>query len=312
MWTIPEPAAESNPADGLPATRRQVYTRLAMRPGGILLRLVEGFVVRLVAAAMLLSLAAAAPARAGRETISIPVTEPQPATITGDLYTPSGKGPYPAVVLFHGCGGVSPNVPAWALWLQSEGYAALVVDSFQGRGLRNLCADTRPLTPAVRAADVYAAAAKLQAMGVVDGDRIAAMGFSHGGSTVLAAWRTQAKHSDAKLRALIALYPGCGSQQPPPPDAAPLLILAGGKDDWTPAESCQTLADASREAGRPVTIVVYPDARHHFDGVDLKRQVFVSIAKGGKGATMEYNPKAHEDSEKQVKQFLAAQLKARS
>jgi hypothetical protein len=30
MWTIPEPAAESNPADGLPAKWRQVYTRLAM------------------------------------------------------------------------------------------------------------------------------------------------------------------------------------------------------------------------------------------------------------------------------------------
>ena len=310
MWTIPEPAAESNPADGLPAKRRQVYTRLAMRRGVILLWLAEGVIVRLVAAAMLLSLAAAGPARAGRETISIAVTEPQPATITGDLYTPSGKGPYPAVVLFHGCGGVSPNVPAWAQWLQSEGYAALVVDSFQGRGLRNLCADSRPLTPAVRAADVYAAAAKLQSMGVVDGDRIAAMGFSHGGSTVLAAWRTQRKHPDVKLRALIALYPGCGSQQLPPPDAAPLLILAGGKDDWTPAESCQKLADAAREAGRPVTIVVYPDARHHFDGAHLKRPVFVSIAKGGKGATVEYNPKAHEDSEKQVKNFLAAQLRS--
>jgi dienelactone hydrolase len=56
--------------------------------------------------------------------------------------------------------------------------------------------------------------------------------------------------------------------------------------------------------------VVYPDARHHFDGADLKRPVFVSIAKGGKGATVEYNPKAHEDSEKQVKQFLAAQLRS--
>ena len=262
-----------------------------------------------MAAGTLLSLAAAGPAQAGRETISIAVTEPQPATITGDLYTPSGKGPYAAVVLFHGCGGVSPNVPAWAQWLQSEGYAALVVDSFQGRGLRNLCADSRPLTPAVRAADVYAAAAKLKAMGVVDGDRIAAMGFSHGGGTVLSAWRTQSKHPDVKLRALIALYPGCGSQQLPPTDAAPLLILAGANDDWTPPESCQTLAEAAREAGHPVTIVVYPDARHHFDGAHLKRPVFVSIAKGGKGATVEYNPKAHEDSEKQVKQFLAAQLR---
>lgn len=281
-----------------------------MKRGGILRWLAKGVIVRLVAAATVLSLAAAGPARAGRETISIPVTEPQPATITGDLYTPSGKGPHPAVVLLHGCGGVSPNVPAWAQWLQSEGYAALVVDSFQGRGLRNLCADSHPLMPAVRAADVYAAAAKLKSMGVVDGNRIAAMGFSHGGGTVLSAGRTQSKHPDVKLRALIALYPGCGSQLLPPPDAAPLLILAGGKDDWTPAEPCQKLADAAREAGRPVTIVVYPDAHHCFDGAHLKKLVFVSIARGGKGATLEYNPKAHEDSEKQVKQFLAAQLRS--
>jgi dienelactone hydrolase len=280
-----------------------------MRPGVILLWLAQGFVVRLVAAAMLLSLAAAGPVRAGRETISIAVTEPQPATITGDLYTPSGKGPYPAVVLLHGCGGVAANGLAWAQWLQSEGYAALIVDSFQGRGLRNLCADSSPLKPAVRAADVYAAAAKLQSMGVVDGDRIAAMGFSHGGATVLMAWRTQSKHPEVKLRALLALYPGCGSQLPPP-DVAPLLILAGAKDDWAPPENCQKLADAAREAGRPVTIVVYPDARHAFDAANLKRPVFVSIAKGGKGATVEYNPKAHEDSEKQVKHFLAAQLRS--
>ena len=197
----------------MPATRRQVYTRLAMRRGTALAR-------RRASSSgswrrRCCSRSPPRPARAGRETISIPVTEPQPATITGDLYTPSGKSPYPAVVLFHGCGGVTPNVPAWAQWLQSEGYAALVVDSFQGRGLRNLCADSRPLMPAVRAADVYAAAAKLQSMGVVDGDRIAAMGFSHGGGTVLAAWRTQSKHPDVKLRALIAFYPGCGSQLAP-------------------------------------------------------------------------------------------------
>jgi dienelactone hydrolase len=187
-------------------------------------------------------------------------------------------------------------------------YAALVVDSFQGRGLQNLCADSRPLTPAVRAADVYACAAKLKSMGVIDGNRIAAMGFSHGGGTVLAAWRTQSRHPDVKLSAMIALYPGCGAQTLPS-DAVPLLILAGGKDDWTRAEICQKRAAAAREAGRPVTIVVYPEAAHHFDGAHLKKRTFVSIAKGGKGATVEYNADAHADSEEQVKQFLAAQLK---
>ena len=262
---------------------------------------------RLGIATAILSLAVVSTAFAGRENISIPVTEPQAATLTGDLYTPSGKGPYPAVVLFHGCGGITPNGPAWAQWLQGQGYAALVVDSFQGRGLRNLCADSRPLMPGVRAGDVYAAAAKLKELGVVDGDRVAAMGFSHGGGTVIAAWRTQSKHPEVKLRAVVALYPGCVSQVPTG-DAAPLLVLAGGQDDWTPAENCQKLADAARAAGKNVTLVIYPDAHHHFDGAHLNKRVFVSTAKGGKGATMEYNAKAHDDAEKQVKRFLAAQL----
>jgi len=247
---------------------------------------------------------------AGRETISVSVTDPQPATLTGDLYTPSGAtAPVPAVVLFHGCGGITPNGPAWAQWLQGQGYAALVLDSFQGRGLRNLCADSKPLTPVVRAADVFAAVLKLKSMSGIDGDRIAAMGFSHGGSTVLAAaWRLQRRYADAKVKAFVALYPGC-SNQTVPPDAAPLLILAGAKDDWTPPEPCQTLAETAKSAGKPVSIVVYPDARHHFDGAHLTKARYISIARGGKGATVEYNAAAHEDSEKQVKQFLAAQLK---
>src|SRR5215470_19088969 len=93
----------------------------------------------------------ALPAHAGRETISIAVAEPQPATLTGELFTPSRGGLHPAVVLLHGCGGITPNVGAWAQWLQGEGYAALVLDSFQGRGLRNLCGDSSPLLPAARA-----------------------------------------------------------------------------------------------------------------------------------------------------------------
>ena len=194
-------------------------------------------------------------ARAGREETTRSGHRPS-ATITGDLYTPSGKGPYPAVVLLHGCGGVSPNVLAWAQWLQSEGYAALVVDSFQGRGLRNLCADSHPLIPAVRAADVYAAAAKLQAMGVVDGDRIAAMGFSHGGSTVLAAWRTQRKHPDVKLRALIALYPGWQPASTARCGAAP--HLAGGKDMMDSRRELTKLRTRRARGGARLTIVVYP------------------------------------------------------
>jgi hypothetical protein len=49
--------------------------------------------------------------------------------------------------------------------------------------------------------------------------------------------------------------------------------------------------------------------RATFDAAHLRRRVFVAVARGGKGATVEYNPRAHEDAEKQVKQFLQLQLK---
>ncbi len=252
-----------------------------------------------------------ASAEAGRQSLAIPVTGPQPATLTGDPFTPSGTpsgaGPRPAVILLHGCSGVTRNVTAWATWLQSEGYAALVLDSFSARSLRTVCGDPRPLMGDVRAHDVFAAAARLKTLAGVDGNRIAVMGFSHGGWTALWVWRTQARHPEARLKALIALYPAC-SPVLPRGEAPPLLMLLGGQDDWTPAEPCSKLADAARQAGRAVSVVLYPEARHAFDAANLRGRVHVAVARGGKGATVEYNPKAHDDAEKQVRQFLQTQL----
>ena len=51
-----------------------------------------------------------------------------------------------------------------------------------------------------------------------------------------------------------------------------------------------------------------PGARHHFDGAELRKLTIVADARGGRGATMDYDPAAHEDAEKQVRVFLAAHL----
>ncbi len=52
----------------------------------------------------------------------------------------------------------------------------------------------------------------------------------------------------------------------------------------------------------------YPDAHHAFDGARPKKNTYVAAVRGGKGATVEYNLGAHEDSEKQVKPLLETQL----
>jgi len=87
-----------------------------------------------------------------------------------------------------------------------------------------------------------------------------------------------------------------------------VLMLLGGKDDWTPAAPCEALAHAASRTGRSVTAIVYPDAHHHFDGAELRRRVIVPDARGGLGATIEYNPRALEDAEKQVRAFLKENL----
>ena len=56
--------------------------------------------------------------------------------LTGRLNKPDGEGPFPAIVLLHGCGGIQPKRDhRWAERLSGWGYVTLQVDSFWPRGL---------------------------------------------------------------------------------------------------------------------------------------------------------------------------------
>ncbi len=297
------------------------------RPGDLRRRLLEptragtrsrfGFIAAICAASALIQSAAAgslAPAPASAETITVPVTLPRAATLTGDLQLPSGQGPHPAVILLHGCAGINASVASWARWLRGEGYATLELDSLGGRSLTTVCLDSRPLSMTNRAGDVFAAAAEMKKIAAIDAGRIAALGFSHGGGTAIVASGSGARHPEASVRAFVALWPGCGTGMPIGP--APVLMLLGGKDDWTPPEACQALAGAARATGNPVEVVVYPDAGHGFGYAHLRDlrgptpgRVVIPGARGGRGATMEYNPSAHADAEKRVSTYLAGQLR---
>ena len=131
--------------------------------------------------------------------------------------------------------------------------------------------------------------------------------WGYGGWTALAAATIEDRYPEIALRGFIAFYPGCGKGLALP-GTAPVLILTGGKDDWTPAGPCLPMAESSRAAGRDVTAVIYPEARHHFAGAEVRGIVFVPDARRNKGATIQYNPAAHEDSEKQILRFLKAHL----
>jgi dienelactone hydrolase len=85
-------------------------------------------------------------------------------------------------------------------------------------------------------------------------------------------------------------------------------MLLGGADDWTPPAPCQRLALRAR-GHRVVEETTYPDARHAFDGRHLRGRVFVADARRGQGATVEYNPAAHADAERKIRDFLGRYLR---
>ena len=71
-------------------------------------------------------------------------------TLYAWLSTPPGNGPFPVVILAHGCNGLFetntngtyvgawPQYTFWADWLISKGYGVLFLDSYTGRGINNV------------------------------------------------------------------------------------------------------------------------------------------------------------------------------
>jgi poly(3-hydroxybutyrate) depolymerase len=82
--------------------------------------------------------------------------------ISGNLYKPEGNGPFPAVVVLHGCAGIDDHFRAWAEQLKKWGYVALIVDSFGPRGVDRVCGHSYKVPDIIRAADSYGAAIYLK------------------------------------------------------------------------------------------------------------------------------------------------------
>jgi dienelactone hydrolase len=201
------------------------------------------------------------------------LTPGDPVVLSGDLGFPAGAGPFPAVVLMHGCGGLGNAEQGWIAPLRDGGYATFVVDSFGGRGLREVCSDARRLSAFQRIPDAYGALRILATHPRVDASRIALMGFSHGGILTLGAATAWAKRHYAPpgrpaFRAFVPFYPYCNASFPEVLEiSAPLRIHTGELDDWTPAAPCRELVTALKSAGQDAEITVYPGAHHSFDNV---------------------------------------------
>jgi dienelactone hydrolase len=182
-----------------------------------------------------------------------------------ELFMPRGAGPFPAVVVLHGCDGVGRHYRMWARTLNSWGYAALVVDSFRPRGVTTVCNHGKLLPPALRARDAFNGADYLRSLPLVDPARIGVIGFSHGGATVLKAVLAETidQASAKPFDVAVAFYPGC--EPPRSALATDTLILIGEADDWTPVDRCIRWRDQAETNGHALRMKTYPGAVHGFE-----------------------------------------------
>ena len=105
----------------------------------------------------------------------------QPPHLLGYLARPDGSGPFPAVVVLHGCNGFSGASATIADRLKSLGYVALTIDSLGPRNSSSECGHFF----IGQATDAYAALRYLSQQPFVDPDRVAVLGNSMGGSSAL-------------------------------------------------------------------------------------------------------------------------------
>lgn len=267
--------------------------------------------------------------------------------LAGQLRIPrGGEDRLPAVILLHGSGGYGANVEVWSAAFNRMGIATFAVDSFTGRGLQAVSADQARLGRLNMILDAYGALRLLTTHPRIDPGRIALMGFSRGGQSVLYAGmqRFKAMHGPegAEFAAYLPFYPSCGTvfREDERLSGKPVRIHHGAADDYVPVAPCRSYVERLTKAGVDVTLTEYPDAHHTFDNPLLKEGpqpagrsqtvrscdtreadggVIVNTATGKpftyddacveRGPNVGYNAAAHAAATKSVTEFLRTTFK---
>lgn len=191
----------------------------------------------------------------------------------------------PAVLLFHGCGGMRPHLPRYAQAAVEQGWSAIVVDSYAPRGwsrpyaLASVCSGAQ-FWGRERAGDVLAATWGVVEEGWADPGALALAGWSHGAWAVMdlmtmpltapgeAGLADPSPKPLAGVRGLFLAYPyggfGALSRLRAWRRAPQVLGVIALKDHVTrPSDSRRVFAAASR-AGAEVELVEV-NGTHSFD-----------------------------------------------
>ena len=201
--------------------------------------------------------------------------------LKAELYTPATlKGPFPAVVVSEGLGGVKTSRERrYGRFLAQNGFVALVVDSFATRGFENAAHPIRAInvTESMMLADAFAGLTWLAARDDVDASRISSIGFSYGGMiAVLTAYEQIRRHfveTDDRFAAHVSYYgPTVPRLEDYTTTGAPVAILNGELDRNFDPKRLDLIAGDVRNGGSKVENIVFDDTYHQWDSDDHERR----------------------------------------
>ena len=209
----------------------------------------------------------------------------------------------PAVLIAHQWKGLSDYEKKRAEMLVKLGYRVFCADVY-GKGVRaanpqdasQLAGKYKGDRPLLRER-INAALNTLKQQPGVNTNRIAAIGYCFGGTTVL-----ELARSGAELKGVVSFHGGLGS--PTPADAqnikSKVLVLHGADDQFVPAEELAGFEKEMRDAKVDWQLVSYGGAVHSFTDWNAGND-------HSKGAA--YNEKADQRSWEAMKTFFAEVLK---
>src|SRR5271167_1803495 len=185
-------------------------------------------------------------------------------TVSGILYTPQGKGPFPALVVIHEWWGLNDWVKDEASKLADQGYVALAIDLYRGKVATTPDEAHQIMrgVPEDRAnRDLLAATAYLSSQKNIDAKRIGSIGWCMGGG-----YAFNLAVSDPKLKAAVINYGHLATD-----DAtlkkinAPILGIFGGQDKGITPADVNKFESQMKALGKTIDVHIFPDAGHAFE-----------------------------------------------
>jgi len=190
-------------------------------------------------------------------------------TVQAVLYTPAGKGPFPAIIVIHEWWGLNDWVKDQAAKLAGEGYVALAIDLYRGKVATtpDMAHEIMRGVPEDRAKrDLHAAFEFLQAQPNIKKDRIGAIGWCMGGGYSL-----DVALQEPTLAADVINYGRLATDTEALKKInAPILGLFGALDQGIPPHDVKKFGETLDKMGKKVDIKIYDDAGHAFENPNNK------------------------------------------